>query len=134
MFSTQPKLMTILLVDDDQDDIDFFASILAEVDKSNSVTLLTANNGVEALKALRDSGDNLPDRIFLDINMPLLNGIDTLRKLREDIKLRKIDVTIYSTSPTFLGSDDCKNLGANFWQKPTSVADLTTKLTQMIYN
>jgi CheY-like chemotaxis protein len=124
--------MKILLVDDDQDDIDLFTEVLTEIDKSKTVTLWTAHNGIEALKVLSSHLESLPDIIFLDINMPLLNGLDTLEMIRKDKRLKDIDVTIYTTSSHFKDYNKCLGLGAKFWRKPTTTLDLSNRLSELI--
>jgi CheY-like chemotaxis protein len=125
-------VMTILLVDDDQDDIDLFASVLDEVDTAKAVTLLTAYDGVEALEVLRANMNSLPDMIFLDVNMPLLNGIETLEIIRDHHLLKDVDITIYTTASSFKEKDKCISLGAKVWSKPTSGQELIDKLSQLI--
>ncbi len=79
----QPAL--ILYIDDDQEDIEIFKSSLAAID--SGIICPTAHNGKEGLDILRD-GVVLPDLIFLDINMPVLNGRDCLLNIRRDDVLK----------------------------------------------
>ena len=62
------KVELLFLIDDDPDDQHIFAEALLEVD--DSVSLLTASNGLDALERLTDATLPLPDLIFLDLNMP----------------------------------------------------------------
>jgi len=64
---------------------------------AQSVVFTTANNGEEALRQLNGSSA-YPDIIFLDINMPVLNGFDTLARIKKQESLKHIPVFIYSTS------------------------------------
>ena len=66
--------LRLLIVDDDEDDSDLFIEAVEEVDER--IACNTAKNGLAALEWLRDSRHTLPDLIFLDISMPLLNGTD----------------------------------------------------------
>jgi len=78
------------------------------VDKT--IKFFSANDGVAALNSLK--GGQKPDLIFLDINMPLLNGKQLLAELKKIDSLRKIPVIMYST---FFGDKDIqeiKTLGA----------------------
>ena len=64
--------MVVLNVDDDHEDREFFCDALREIDPS--VVCLIAASGMEALALLQDR-DALPDYIFLDINMPMMDGL-----------------------------------------------------------
>ncbi len=70
------KPFNILLVDDEQDFLDPIAFWL----ESKGYLVKTAPNGQEAIAAVQGS---LPDLIFLDVNMPIMDGITALRKIRE---------------------------------------------------
>ncbi len=74
------KLDCILLVDDDDDDNLFHKIILDEMDIVENVDV--AVNGIEALKYLTDDSRTSPDIIFLDINMPRMNGWEFLEKYK----------------------------------------------------
>lgn len=66
----------ILLTDDDQDDRDFFAEALQDIHLNFPVEF--CQNGLELLKRLYDSTLFIPDIIFLDLNMPVMSGFETL--------------------------------------------------------
>jgi CheY-like chemotaxis protein len=121
--------LTILLVDDDTDDIDIFNDALKQID--NSITLITAHNGHDALQLLSSDILEKPDHIFLDINMPLMNGLDCLDKIRNQEKLA-IPVTIYSTSKNYQEYNRSIQLGAEFLQKPHDYSHLIVALKQKI--
>src|SRR5882757_3843376 len=88
-------IRSVLLVDDDLDDQDIFRTALLEVAKS--VELATANNGEDALQRLHGNS-HYPDIIFLDINMPVLNGFDTLAQIKKDDTIKGIPAFIVTTS------------------------------------
>jgi len=88
-------MKSLLLVDDDIDDQDIFRTALSQV--AQSVVFTTANNGEEALRQL-NGNTPYPDIIFLDINMPVMNGFDTLARIKKQESLKHIPVFIYSTS------------------------------------
>jgi CheY-like chemotaxis protein len=71
--------MQCLLVDDDLDDQEIFLMTLEKINKN--IKCLTANNGVEALSLLTQNSF-VPDYIFLDVNMPKMNGIECLRSIK----------------------------------------------------
>ncbi len=87
---------TFLLVDDDADDTALFEEVLQQVDPS--IGFRVATNGQEALEMLRSDGEVLPDIIFLDLNMPRMDGRQCLAELRQEDKLKHIPVIMYTTS------------------------------------
>lgn len=89
---SQPK--KILLADDDDDDRLLFMDVLREY--SHESTLTVAYNGEHLMNILRSDGP--PDVLFLDLNMPLKNGIECLDEIRGDEKLKQLPVVIFSTS------------------------------------
>jgi len=122
--------MVILIVDDDAEDIELFTQAVAEIDQS--VTCIEAYNGIEALKVLKRNSW-LPDYIFLDINMPLMNGRKCLEEIKLDSTYKKIPVIIYSTSSNRKDIEDTLNLGAShFLTKPASISSLTQELAMLL--
>lgn len=86
---------SILLVEDDIVDQMTVKRAFRDVKITNRLDL--AGNGLEALDLLRVSSD-LPCLILLDLNMPKMNGIEFLRELRKDEKLRSLVVVVLTTS------------------------------------
>jgi CheY-like chemotaxis protein len=117
-----------MLIDDDQDDQESFISALEEV---NGVTLFgIANDGKEALTKLNKSSI-LPAMIFMDINMPIMNGIDCLGRIMADPTMREIQVVMLSTD--VYHHDKTKALGAaGFIKKQTSIPALRNELERVI--
>ena len=95
------ELVNILIVEDDDVDVEFLRRLLDKRDIKNPV--YRAANGVEALQIMR--GENniakvpKPFVVLLDINMPLMNGIEMLRELRADENLKDTVVFMLTTSP-----------------------------------
>jgi CheY-like chemotaxis protein len=91
---------SILLIEDDELDVISVQRSLKRLELD--YMLYTAYNGVEALAMLRDGNEEsletLPDIILLDLNMPKMNGIEFLKELRTDPKLKDIKVFIMTTS------------------------------------
>lgn len=116
------------IVDDDIDDQDLFIEAVNEVDKS--VECLSASNCEEALDLLKNRKISLPDMIFLDLNMPRLNGKQCLAELKREAHLRDIPVIIYSTSSEKRDIDETTKLGAaHFLTKPNKFEELCKALT-----
>jgi len=85
----------LLLADDDVDDCIFFKEALEELPFTSSLT--TVNDGVELMQLLKRS-NNLPDMLFLDLNMPRKTGYECLSEIKSDDKLKNLPVIIISTS------------------------------------
>lgn len=94
------KNVSILLVDDDQVDVLAIKNALEESRIANPVYV--ASDGVRALELLRGTEETMkvpcPRLILLDLNMPRMNGIDFLKELRSDPKLRSSIVFVLTTS------------------------------------
>src|SRR5687768_6390355 len=88
----------ILMVDDDKHDQELFAEMLNEAD--SSAILSIAMNGQQALEVLRNA-PVLPDLIFLDLNMPIMNGFEFLEhiKSKEQYKaFKRIPIIVFTTT------------------------------------
>ena len=90
------NITKILLADDDEDDQFMFLEALKEIELPTK--LVTANDGDQLMAALRTSTGNLPDVVFLDLNMPRKNGFQCLREIRDDKELSALRTIIFSTS------------------------------------
>lgn len=86
----------ILLVEDDQVDIMTILRALKEIHVSNPV--VSMENGEAALEWLSRPDSELPCIILLDLNMPIMNGIEFLRLVKHDERLRRIPVVVLTTS------------------------------------
>lgn len=89
------KELIILLADDDKDDCLLFGEALAELRVCTKLTI--AHNGEELMQLLNKTGQ-LPDILFLDLNMPRKNGFDCLLEIKQTEKLKWLRVIIISTS------------------------------------
>ena len=127
------KTLHILLVEDDEVDI---LNVRRAFEK-NKITnpLYVAANGLEALNMLR--GGQVPASrriVLLDLNMPKMNGIDFLRELRRDMKLRSIPVVVLTTSNAEKDKVEAFNLNvAGYLVKPVtfpSFVDLMAALNK----
>jgi CheY-like chemotaxis protein len=117
---------TIFLIDDDIDDQAIFALALEEL--APSFHCVTAKDGIEALAKLR-SGDLKPDCIFLDLNMPRMNGKQCLKELRKEFRLSQIPVVIYTTSSESRDKEQMLAMGASaFITKPPVMEELVASL------
>jgi CheY-like chemotaxis protein len=123
------SVRTCLLVDDDDDDKEIFCLALQKVDPS--IKCVTASDGREALSIL-DEEPFVPEYIFLDLNMPLMDGKECLKEIKKRNHLKHIPVIIFSTSSAGKDIEDTKKLGAkSFITKPPLVETLAEKLSDI---
>jgi len=115
------KYKNILLIDDDEDDCEIF---LVAIEKSfGPGNYTTINHAVKALQQLEDQ-EISPDLIFLDLNMPIMNGIQFLTEIKKREHLSHIPVIIFSTSSQAELINQTKALGAHdFVTKPSDFND-----------
>jgi CheY-like chemotaxis protein len=85
----------VLLVDDDVDDQYLFTEALKAI--YPTIECMIANNGREAISKL-GSCSPMPTLIFLDLNMPLMNGYECMAELKKNTAFRHLPVVVYTTS------------------------------------
>ena len=88
----------ILLADDDADDCFFFEKALKEIPIETHLTIF--RDGEQLMNYLNDNSDLLPDILFLDLSMPRKTGFECLSEIKENEKLKKIPVVVFTTSFT----------------------------------
>lgn len=88
--------LSILLADDDTDDCIFFKNALGELPQSTHLT--TVHDGEQLMQLLTNETNELPDVLFLDLNMPRKNGFECLSEIKLSKKLKQLSVIIFSTS------------------------------------
>ena len=119
----------LLLVDDDADDQLFFLDALNELGKPVNCAL--ASNGQEALEKL--STTLPPDLIFLDLNMPVMDGFECLTELRKREQLKDVPVIIFTTTSDLTTIKRTHDLGANaFFKKPNEFSTMLVKLKKVL--
>ena len=121
--------MTILNVDDDEEDIEIFCDAVREID--SSIICLVAKSAEEALQILNSDID-LPAYIFLDINMPKVDGNTCLAQIKKDRRLKRIPVIMYSTHTRKTDIETYKALNAGFLVKQNSFYELVTELKKVL--
>ena len=121
--------MVLLYVDDDPEDIEIFIEAVKETD--STIRCLIAQNGKQALDILH--ADLIPDFIFLDINMPVINGKTILAEIRKDKKFKDIPVVMYSTTMDPKEIDEYKRMGAShFLIKKNHFQDLCDAISVIL--
>jgi len=112
-----------LLADDDADDIELFCEALGEIDAS--IICHCATDGKKVLEILQNETLKKPQVIFMDINMPGMNGWECLKQLKDSEAFKHIPVLIYSTSNHQREADQALDMGALcFFTKPTYFKEL----------
>jgi CheY-like chemotaxis protein len=125
------KPLQLFLIDDDLDDQEIFSMALQHIDKTIQCSM--ANDGVDALQTLKADPSFKPDFIFIDINMPRMNGIDCLRQIKELGIYGSTKTIMYSTSSDPKIIELSKQLGANdFMIKPASLTRLQENLGEKL--
>ncbi|OJX54861.1 MAG: hypothetical protein BGO88_03020 [Flavobacterium sp. 38-13] len=110
--------LKICLVDDDHEDRELFKDAFDELVSGNE--LMTFDGGLELLDYLNRCGQ-IPDIVFLDLNMPVMSGFETLRRIRENDCWKSLSVAIYSTSSAETDIEKALIEGANIYiKKPSS--------------
>src|SRR5882672_3999637 len=99
-----------LLIDDDVDDAGLFREALKKVAPFVSLQHFDGGNGV--VQSLVEQAAPLPDIIFLDINMPRVNGWQCLAGFKNEARLKDVPVIIYSTSSQAGEIEKARKLGA----------------------
>lgn len=125
----KPKV--ILIIDDDKDDRDFLKEAITEYDKS--IIFQECKNGVEAVDTLTSKTTQVPDFIFLDLNMPLMNGRQCLHQLSQMDRLTGTPVIIYTTSQQPEPEETLTGPGSvHFLTKPSRLAELRSYVRNIL--
>lgn len=128
----------ILLVEDNPDDAALTLRALEKNDIVNDMVKV-ASNGVEALEYLFGAGEYdgrdttlQPQLILLDLKMPKMDGIEVLRRLRQDDRTRLLPVVVLTSSDEKEDIVKIYNLGANSYiRKPVDFDEFTEAVRQL---
>lgn len=101
----------VYIIDDDPDDQDFLIEAIKEID--SSINCYTALNGQEGLRKLETEAIPFPSVIFLDLNMPRINGRKFLELIKDHPRFKSIPIVIYTTSENSKERDELQLLGAS---------------------
>lgn len=113
------KKLNILIIDDDVIELMKFKRVLQTLKLDHNVS--ECNNGLEALEYLKSA---IPDIIILDLNMPIMNGISFLEKLKENKHIKYVPVVILTTSRNNKDLLECYKIGvAGYLLKPLRYDD-----------
>lgn len=120
----------VLVIDDDSDDRLFLRQAINEL--FPNMECISLDNGKEALKFI-DENPPPPSYIFLDLNMPYLNGFEFLKEFKKERGNDQTSVYVYSTSSNTRDREKAKSLGADdYIVKYTDLNSLKVKLRDVI--
>lgn len=130
MKTVNPK--TVLCVDDDPDDIEMVCTVIKEIDPSFNI--IYAENGLEAHKLLLSAKatKDFPCLIILDINMPVMNGKETLIRIKKDDDLCCIPVAMFTTSSNPSDKTFYSQFGVELVTKPTNMDNIFTEVKKLL--
>jgi len=120
------KSIIALVIEDDPDDQEFFQIAVEKIGYQVECSFI--DDCTKALELLEKT-DFLPDFIFVDVNMPKMNGLECLEKIKTIGRLTQVPVYLYSTSSEKNIADRCLALGGSgLIKKETSIAAIRDKL------
>jgi CheY-like chemotaxis protein len=123
----------VLLIDDDRDDAELFKEALSEVNPG--IAFEYYDDSKTGLCTLLEKRTDLPDVIFLDINMPIVSGWECLSQFKKTEHLKQIRVIMFTTSSQDRERDIAKQLGADgFITKPSEYKALKELLSSVVNN
>lgn len=120
----KPKI--VVLAEDDDEDADIFRDALADLNINVQLTIV--ENGILLMNFLEQS-KILPDLVFLDLNMPLKNGLQCLKDIKNSERLKSLFTIILSTSSNEIQKKEMYVNGANlFLTKASSYVEFKNNL------
>lgn len=123
---------TIILIDDDPDDLDVIKQAIAAVDQA--LVCISFIYPEEALRVLlSEELVVIPDAIFIDINMPGLTGDKCLKAIGNDRSFDQVFIAMYSTSMPDTVSEALRSVGANYtFEKPVRIAGYSQVISEIL--
>lgn len=123
-------MKNIILADDDTDDCELFKDAVKELSVQAKLSIL--ENGETLMATLEETVPPPPDVIFLDLNMPLKNGYETLIEIRNTPKLKGIPIVIFSTTANDDAIKKTYEHGANYYIRKPSSFQLLVKVIETV--
>jgi len=122
---------TILLVDDDPDDVLLMTTAITGIDPL--ISILTFDNGSSLLRSLQQQDLAQVSMIILDMNMPIMNGVDTVAALRQHPDYVKTPAVMLSTSADHSFIEEAFSAGIDcYFTKPNSFDELVDIVRKML--
>ena len=131
--SNEPESISVLLVEDNEIDVEITRRVLAK--SGAAIVLDVARDGSEALALLsrsrtqrdREAQPPLPSLVLLDLRLPLMDGRELLRRIKNDTELCAIPVAVLTGATGEKPMLECMELGSNmYFVKPMTVSDAAT--------
>lgn len=124
------KSLNILLIEDDTIEVMKLKRAISSLQLAHTIT--EAQNGEDALQLLEQK-TNLPDIILLDLNMPKINGIEFLKIVKADERLKYIPTVILTTSNNQRDLLECYKIGiAGYVLKPLKYEEYVSKIEKLL--
>jgi CheY-like chemotaxis protein len=122
----------VLCVDDDPDDRDLVCYTIGEIDPS--IKLVHAEDGLQAIDYLSRAKreDSLPCLVILDINMPRMDGKQTLAEIKKDAALSELPVVVFSTSNSPIDKMYCDRFGVELVKKPSNMSNMQQEMRRVL--
>jgi CheY-like chemotaxis protein len=129
-FQLTVMIRSVLYVDNDVDDHEIFCETIHRLNPETLCAVLP--DGKQALAYLENT-ILLPDYIFLDVNMPIMGGVEFLQRVKKSDRFKKIPIIMYSTTKDHEAVELCKRLGAlDFIVKASTMLGVETSLRKYI--
>jgi CheY-like chemotaxis protein len=117
----------VMIIDDEPASVKLFQEALKEIGNGSECEI--ASDGKDAFEKLKTLKDNLPELVFLDLNMPRMNGREFLAKFKKEKQYRDIPVIIWTTSAAQNDIDETTALGASYYLiKPNRFEELCNQI------
>jgi len=126
---TDTEVLKVLFVDDDADEFYLFNEAIEQAEQQVKMTRAKDGNDLMTLLA---SGDH-PDVIFMDLNMPYKDGLETLIELKSSSLFQHIPVIIFSTSSSSNQINTCFEQGANMYVVKPETFDQITNMVNKVF-
>jgi CheY-like chemotaxis protein len=126
------KKRYILWADDDPDDLSLIKDILQK--NNRDYDIVEAANGKQALSCLQQAKeeDNLPCLVILDINMPVMDGKQTLATIKRTEAFQELPVVVFTTSSSELDKHFCNSFNVEMITKPPSYHRLEHSVLRLL--
>ena len=120
----------IIYAEDDFDDFESLKEALEQL--TEKYELIQAKNGTEVIAYLENEANEEPSLIVLDLNMPVMDGKQTLQWLKHHHQFKEIPTMIFTTSSREEDIRLCKSYDCTFFRKPTLYRDLLHVVQMML--
>lgn len=129
--SNNSDKLRVIVVDDDKEDIELLGLAFREV--RIKIELTVFYDGTEVVEYLKNYDGEMPSILFLDLNMPKMGGLATLRKIRGMDRYKHLPIAIYSTSSSEMDIENTFRQGANIYiVKPGDFGKLKSAVSKVL--